>query len=73
MPLPSVSHPIWEKLMSRKVRHQFSLFAANMAIDHAARAYQADTAKKLQLAGELHNFFSKYEKFTAPELERLMQ
>lgn len=72
MPLPSVSHPIWEKLISRKVRHQFSLFAANMAIDHAARAYQADASKKERLAGELYNFFSKYEKFTAPELERLM-
>ena len=35
MPLPSEKHPIWEKLLTRKVSHRFSLFAANMAIDNA--------------------------------------
>jgi hypothetical protein len=72
MPLPSAMHPVWEKLMARKAKQTFSLFAANMAVDHAARAYQADPSQKTKLAGELHTFFSKYEKFTLPELERLM-
>ncbi len=72
MPLPSVTHPVWEKLMTRKVKHTFSLFAANMAVDHAVRAYQADPLQKEKLAGELRSFFSKYEKFTLTEVERLM-
>jgi hypothetical protein len=72
MPLPSVMHPVWEQLMARKVKHTFSLFAANMAIDHAARAYQADPSQKAKLADELRSFFSRYEKFTLPEIERLM-
>ncbi len=72
MPLPSVTHSVWEQLMTRKVKHTFSLFAANMAVDHAIRAYQADPSQKAKLAGELRNFFSKYEKFTLPEIERLM-
>lgn len=73
MPLPSATHPIWEQLMTRKVKHTFSLFAANMAIDHAIRAYgQADASQKAKLVTDLHNFFSKYEKFTLPELEKIM-
>jgi hypothetical protein len=72
MPLPPVEHPIWERLMTRKVRHTFSLFAANMAIDHAIRAYYHDASKKEVLAKELRNLFSKYERFTLPELERLL-
>ena len=72
MPLPSAEHPVWEHLMSRKVKHTFSLFAANMAIDHAIRSYLHDPSQKLKLANELRNFFSKYERFTLPELERLM-
>lgn len=65
-------HPVWEQLIARKVKHTFSLFAANMAVDHAARAYQADPSQKEKLTGELRSFFSKYEKFTLPEIERLM-
>jgi hypothetical protein len=72
MPLPPAEHPIWEQLMTRRVKHTFSLFAANMAIDHAIRSYQHDPSQKLPLANELRNFFSKYERFTLPELERLM-
>ena len=73
MQLPSATHPIWEQLMTRKVKHTFSLFAANMAIDHAIRAYsRAGSSEKAKLAGDLHNFFSKYEKFTLPELEKIM-
>ena len=72
MPLPPAEHQIWELLMSRKVKHTFSLFAANMAVDHAIRSYNHDPSQSLKLAGELRNFFSKYEKFTLPELERLM-
>ena len=73
MPLPPVTHPIWENLITKKIQHTFSLFAANMAIDHAARAYRTDASQKSQLAAELHRFFSKYERFTVPELEKLMQ
>jgi hypothetical protein len=58
--------------MSREITHTFSLFAANMAIDHAVRSYQNDASQKLRLAGELRNVFSKYEKITLPELERLI-
>jgi hypothetical protein len=73
MPLPPTMHPIWEKLMTRKVKHAFSLFAANMAVDNSARQYvAADHSKRLELAKELHEFFAKYEKFTAAELERLL-
>jgi hypothetical protein len=73
MPLPPTAHPIWEKLMTRKVKQAFSLFAANMAVDNAARQYaRVDASERLNLAKELHEFFAKYEKFTAAELERLL-
>ena len=59
--------------MTRKVKHTFSLFAANMAIDHAIRAYgHADASQKAKLATDLQTFFAKYEKFTLPDLEKLM-
>ncbi len=70
--LPPATHPVWENLITRKIQYKFSLFAANMAIDRAARLYQADASQMSRLAGELRNLFSKYEKLMLPELKRLM-
>ena len=72
MTLPSETHPIWERLMKREITYTFSLFAANMAVDYAVRSYRTDASQKLKLAGELRDFFSKYERIALPELERLI-
>jgi len=66
--IPNITHPIWEKLMSGKVKHKFSLFAANMAVDRAARAFATDKNSKQQLINDLHEFFNKYASIVAAEL-----
>lgn len=72
MPLPSMWHPIWEKLITGEIKHTFSLFAANLAVEHAVREYQSNASKKLHLARELHEFFSAQNEFTQSEIEPLL-
>ncbi len=68
----STAHPVWDKLLTRKLQHKFSLFAANVALDHAIRAYEKNRSEKLQIIAELYRFFSKYETLVAADLAKLM-
>jgi hypothetical protein len=70
--IPSVEHPVWEKLVTGTARRRFSLFAANMAVDLAVRTCRADPSQRWRLASELHEFFLKYENLTANELSTLL-
>ncbi len=72
MGLPAPTHPIWEKLLSRKVQHKFSLFAANLKIDLAARDYAQNPSDKKRLVEQLHEFFTKYERLTSAEFTQIM-
>jgi hypothetical protein len=67
-----VTDPIWEKLLTRKVQHKFSLFAANLKVDLAARDYAQNQAEKQKLIAQLHEFFSKYERLTSADLAQIM-
>jgi hypothetical protein len=49
-----VTDPIWEKLLTRKVQHKFSLFAANLKVDLAARNYAENQSDKQKLISTLH-------------------
>ena len=68
----TVTHPIWEKLLTRKVQHKFSLFAANLKVDLAARDYAQDQSEKQRLIAQLHEFFTKYERLTSADLTQIM-
>jgi len=70
--IPPVTHPVWEKLVTRKIQHKFSLFAANLKIELAVRDYEQDQPKKPQLIQHLHQFFDKYQKMTSVELDQLV-
>jgi hypothetical protein len=67
-----LDHPIWENLLSREVEHKFSLFAANLKVEVASRAFAQNKANKSTLILELHEFFTKYEKLTAADLAKIM-
>ena len=67
-----LTHPLWEKLLTGKVQHKFSLFAANVAVEHAAREYAKNKSEKLRLASQLQQFFSKYEKLVAADLQKII-
>ncbi len=73
MSLPApITHPIWEKLLTRKVQHKFSLFAANLKVDLAARDYAQGQSEKQRLIAQLHEFFTKYERLTSADLMQIM-
>ncbi len=67
-----MKHPVWEKLLTRKVQHKFSLFAANVAVEHAARDYEKNASDKDRLISELHGFFAKYDKLVSAEFAKIM-
>jgi hypothetical protein len=69
--IPVITHPIWEKLIAGQIKHKFSLFAANMAIDRAVREFSANKADKPKITNELHAFFTKYANLTASDLASL--
>jgi hypothetical protein len=66
-----VTDPIWEKLLTRKVQHKFSLFAANLKVDLAARDYAQNHSDKQKLISTLHEFFTKYERLTSADLAQI--
>lgn len=68
----STAHPLWDKLLTKKVQHKFSLFAANVAVEHAIRAYEKDRSGKPQIIADLQRFFSKYETLVSADLAKLM-
>ncbi len=68
----SAAHPIWDKLLTQKVQHKFSLFAANVAVEHAIRAYAKGGSDKATIIADLRQFFSKYEALVAADLAKIM-
>jgi hypothetical protein len=68
-----VTDPIWEKLLTRKVQHKFSLFAANLKVDLAARNYAENQSDKQKLISTLHEFFTKYERLTSADMTQIMR
>lgn len=69
--IPSPTAPVWEKLVTGKINHKFDLFAANMAVARVTRIAAADPGQKTAMIAELRQFFEKYEKLTADELQSL--
>jgi hypothetical protein len=66
--IPNSRHPVWEKLVTGQTKHKFTMFAANMALDHATRCYAMDTSSKAALIQEFHDFCEKYEHLVASDL-----
>lgn len=67
--IPAATHPIWERLVTGEVRHNFKLFAANMLVDRAKREYANNRAAKPKLVSELCEFFNGHADLTASELQ----
>jgi hypothetical protein len=51
--VPAAMHPIWERLVTGQINHQFKLFAANLFIDRVKREYSRNSSAKAKLASEL--------------------
>jgi hypothetical protein len=69
--IPPTTASVWEKLVTGKTTHKFSLFAANMAVARAARVVATDPSQKPAMIAELHQFFEKYATLTAADLQSL--
>jgi molecular chaperone GrpE len=69
--IPPANHPVWELLATGRIKHRFKLFAANLLVDRAKRAYAMDSTVKAALASELCKFFNEHADLTAPEFETI--
>jgi molecular chaperone GrpE len=67
--IPAASHPVWEQLLTGRIRHRFRLFAANLLIDRTRREYASNGGARARLIGELHKFFNEHADLTASEFE----
>jgi hypothetical protein len=66
--IPPPTAELWERLVTGKLTHKFNLFAANMAVSHAARVVAGNPGQKPAMIAELHQFFTKFAGLTAAEL-----
>jgi hypothetical protein len=70
-PIPPLCDALWDKLVSGRITHKFTLFAANMALARAVRLVAADPAQQPVQIAELHQFCTKYAAQIGHELQTL--
>ncbi len=68
--VPSESHSRWRDLVTESVAFQPSFLALKLLLKRAHLRYQADSSETTvqALAGELHTFFAKYERFLGDDI-----
>lgn len=69
--VPPASHPMWAKLIKGDVKAQFTQASASMLFGNLQREYHKDPSKLTQQVQQARDFFSKYEKALAADIQKL--
>ena len=69
--VPPLTSRLWDDLVTGRCSHKFELFAANMAVSRAVRIVASDPGQKGLMIAELHQFFVKFERTVANDLQKL--
>ena len=70
--LPSLSSPVWKKLVSGEKQITSSNFVINMLLTNTRIRYKLEPAKVDELVKHAHEVFSKHEKTIASEVSQLV-
>jgi hypothetical protein len=69
--VPPASHPTWAKLIKGDVKPHFAQASAGMLFGNLQREYQKDPSKLPQHVQQAREFFTKYEKAMAADIQKL--
>lgn len=69
--LPPETHPIWAKLISGVVSHEFSYAAAGMLVFNLNLQWKRDPSKLPLLAKQVRAFFQKYQHLLGGDVQQL--
>ncbi len=69
--VPPASHPLWAKLIKGEVKAQFTQASAGMLFGTLQREHQRDPSRLAQHIQQARDFFVKYERTLAGDVQRL--
>lgn len=69
--LPPDTHPTWVKLIQNPMEHEFGYAAAGMLIFNLNLQWRRDPAKLRILVKQARDFFHKYQRLLASDIQKL--